>query len=58
MPKQKPSAQIQVADGASGMRPVTDLRFEAGDWPIELVIPEKDAETWVAHLSAEMEERG
>jgi len=58
MPKQKPSAQIQVADGASGMRPVTDLRFEAGDWPIELVIPAKDAETWMAHLRAEMEERG
>src|SRR5436309_9036419 len=58
MPKQKPSAQIQVADGAGGMRPVADLRFEAGEWPIELVVPAKDAETWMAHLSAEMEERG
>ncbi len=58
MPKQKSSAQIHVADGAGGMRPVADLRFEAGEWPIELVIPPKDAETWMAHLRAEMEERG
>src|SRR2546426_9106846 len=40
------------------MRPVADLRFEADKWPIELVVPAKDAETWMAHLSAEMEERG
>ena len=58
MPKQKPSAQIQLADCAGGMRPVADLRFEAGEWPIELVVPAKDAETWMAHLTAEMEERG
>ena len=58
MPKQKSSSQIHVADGAGGMRPVADLRFEAGEWPIELVIPTKDADTWMAHLSAEMQERG
>jgi hypothetical protein len=58
MPKQKPSAQIQVADGAGGLRPVIDLRFDDGDWAIELVVPANDAETWMAHLSAEMEERG
>jgi hypothetical protein len=58
MPKQKPSAKIQVADGAGGMRPIADLRFEAGKWPIELVVPAKDAETWMEHLSAEIEERG
>lgn len=58
MAKQKPSAQIQVADGAGGMRPVADLRFEAGEWPVELVVPAKDAETWMEHLNAEMEERG
>jgi hypothetical protein len=58
MPKQKSSAQIHVADGAGGMRPVADLRFEAGEWPIELIIPGKNAETWMAHLRAEMEERG
>jgi hypothetical protein len=58
MPKQKSSAQIHVADGAGGMRQVADLRFEAGEWPIELVVPAKDAETWMAHLNAETEERG
>ena len=58
MPKQEPSAKIQVADGEGGMRPIADLRFEAGEWPIELVVPAKDAETWMAHLSAEIGERG
>ena len=58
MPKQKPSAQILVADGVGGMRQVVDLRFEAGAWPIEIVVPAKDAETWMAHLNAETEERG
>src|SRR5258707_1235723 len=58
MPKQKPSAQIHVADGAGGMRQVTDVRFEAGEWPIKLVVPATEAEVWMAHLSAEAEERG
>lgn len=58
MPKQKPSAQIHVADGAGGMRQVADLRFEGGEWPIKLVVPAKDAETWMAHLNAETEARG
>ena len=58
MPKQKSSAQIHVADGAGGMRHVSDLRFEAGEWPIELVVPANDAEIWMAHLDAEAEEHG
>lgn len=58
MPKQKSSAQFHVADGAGGMRQVADLRFETGEWPIELVVSAKHAETWMAHLDAEMEERG
>ena len=58
MPKQKSSAQIHVADGAGGMRQVADLRFEGDEWPIELVVPAKNAEAWMAHLNAEMEERG
>ena len=58
MPKQTSSAQIHVADGAGGMRQVADLRFEDGEWPIELVVPASDAENWVAHLEAEAEERG
>ncbi len=58
MPKQKSSAQIHAADGAGGMRQVADLRFEAGEWPIELVVPANDAESWMAHLDAEADERG
>src|SRR5215212_1755027 len=58
MPKKKSGAQIHVADGAGGMRQVADLRFEAGEWPIELVVPANDAESWMAHLDAEAEERG
>ncbi len=58
MPKQKSSAQIHAADGAGGMRQIADFRFETDEWPIALVVPAKDAETWMAHLSAEVEERG
>lgn len=58
MPKQKSSAQIHIADGTGGMRQVADLRFETGEWPIDLVVPEKDAETWMLHLNAETQERG
>src|SRR2546428_1223900 len=58
MAKHKSNAQIHVADGAGGMRQVTDVRFEAGEWPITLVVPAKDAEVWMAHLNAEAEERG
>jgi hypothetical protein len=58
MPKKKSSAQIHVADGAGGKRQVADLRFEAGEWPIELVVSANDAESWMAHVAAEAEERG
>ena len=58
MPKRKSGAQAYVADGSGGMRPVTDLRFEGGAWPIDLVVPARDAETWMAHLDAEIEDRG
>jgi hypothetical protein len=58
MPKKRSSAQLHVADGVGGMRQEADLRFEAVEWPIELVVPASDAENWVAHLEAEAEERG
>lgn len=58
MPKRKSGAQTYVADGAGGMRPVTDLRFEDGAWAIDLVVPARDAETWMAYLDAEIEDRG
>jgi hypothetical protein len=58
MSKQKPNAQIRIADGAGGMRPVEDLRFDEDAWPIQIVIPAKDAEAWMVHLLAEIGERG
>jgi len=57
MAKEKSSAEVRVADGTGGMRTVADLRFEDGDWPIELVVSAKEAETWMLHLDAEVEER-
>jgi hypothetical protein len=58
MPKKKSNEQIHVADGTGGMRPVADLRFEAGEWPIQLIVSAEDAESWMAHVGAEAEERG
>ncbi|MCZ6680971.1 MAG: hypothetical protein O7E52_27405 [Candidatus Poribacteria bacterium] len=58
MSKRKLSAEIRVADGAGGLRPVIDQRFEAGPWFAEQVIPAAKAKDWMAHVKAEMEERG
>lgn len=58
MPAQKPSATIHISDGAGSMRQIVDMRFETGEWPIQLKIRAKDAEAWMAHLTAEVEERG
>ena len=58
MSKQKSSTQIHVTDGAGGMRQLSDLRFDTNEWPIAHVIPAQHAETWMAHLGAEIEERG
>jgi hypothetical protein len=57
-PKQPSGAQVFVADGAGGMRPVDDLRFEEGEWPIDRVVPADRAGSWMAHLHAEIEARG
>ena len=58
MPKEKPRAQIMVADGEGGMRAVEDHRFDEGPWPLDFTVPAKDAEAWMAHLRAETEVRG
>jgi hypothetical protein len=58
MLRQKSAAQILVGDGAGGMRPVDDLRFEPGDWPVHLRVPARRAVTWMAQLDAECEARG
>jgi hypothetical protein len=56
--RQPSSAQAFVADGAGGMRPVDDLRFEEGEWPIDRVVPPDRAGLWMAQLHAEIEARG
>jgi hypothetical protein len=58
MPRQKSTVKILVADGAGGMRPVNDLRFESGAWPVALRIPAKRAALWMDYLDAECESRG
>src|SRR4051812_11224949 len=58
MAKRKSAARLHVADGAGAMREVTDLRFDANDWPIKLVVPANNAEAWMAHVNAESQERG
>lgn len=58
MTRRKSAAVVVVANGEGGMRQLEDLRFESGEWPIEFVIASDAAEAWMAHLTAEIEERG
>jgi hypothetical protein len=39
------------------MRPVDDHRFSGRDWPIERVLPDNEATSWMAHFRAEAQER-
>src|SRR4051812_11169148 len=54
---EKSSAQVSVPDGAGGMTPVRDLRFEAGDWPIAFDIAAEAADAWTACLASESSAR-
>jgi hypothetical protein len=47
-----------VTDGAGGLIPVADRRFEAGKWPIQFDVPKEYADTWLQYLSAECDRRG
>jgi hypothetical protein len=58
MPKRKTQVAIHVGDGAGGMAPVTDLRFDSATWPVQFVVPAAEADYWMAHLNAECSERG
>src|SRR5690242_15046030 len=57
MPKRKTQATILVADGAGGMAPVADLRFDSAAWPIHFVVPADFADDWIVYLNAECSER-
>lgn len=58
MAKQQILTRLEVADGAGGMLPVVDLRFESVEWPVALRIPAEKAQLWMTYLDAECEARG
>jgi len=58
MARRKIGATVRVANGAGGMVPVTDLRFDVAEWPIRFDVPADLADHWIAHLNAESADRG
>ncbi len=58
MAKRKIQSTCYVTDGAGGMVPVADRRFEAVEWPICDDIPADLSDDWFAHMNAECSERG
>ena len=58
MVRKKSKAVILTPDGAGGVTPVQDHRFEKGDWPIQFEIPSDRANTWFQYLSTECTKRG
>jgi hypothetical protein len=58
MTKRQPSAKIFVQDAERGLRELVDRRFDDSGWAAERVVPASEADDWMAHLYAEMEDRG
>jgi hypothetical protein len=58
MVRRKSDAQVKVSDGAGGLIPAQDLRFDTGEWPVRLRVPSRRAQEWMAQLDAECELRG
>jgi hypothetical protein len=58
MLRRKARAEVRVADGAGGMAPLRDLRFDPGEWPVEFEIRDANADTWMRYLVGECEARG
>lgn len=54
----KPSALIEVADGAGGLRALEAFTFEEGPWLFERTVPAARAADWMAHWDAAAESRG
>ena len=50
MVKRKSRAEIRTPDGAGGMSRIEDLRFEGGEWPIQLDIAGEEADRWLLRL--------
>jgi hypothetical protein len=58
MVKRKSRAEIRTPDGAGGMSRIEDLRFEGGEWPIQLDVAGDEADQWLLRLGAECGKRG
>ena len=58
MVKRKSRAEIRTADGSGGMSRVEDLRFEGGEWPVQLEVAGEEADRWLLRLGAECGKRG
>ena len=56
--KKASSAQILVNDGTGSMASIEDGLVKQAHWPITFVVPSDGAESWMAHLDAEVQERG
>ena len=59
MNRSKPKATVLVADGAGGMVPVRDLRFDEGNpfrWT-EIELSQDAAKDWLRALAGECENR-
>ena len=52
MAKRKVDAQFHVGDGAGGLTPIQDLRFDTREWLVRLRIPSRHAQEWMAQLGA------
>lgn len=51
-------AEFRVTDGIGGQREVVDHRFDNRPWSFDFVVSAADANDWMRHLAAEVEERG
>lgn len=55
---QPSAAQMFVNDGSGQMKQIVGPRSIDVDWPIAFTVMSTDAESWMAHLNAEIQERG
>jgi hypothetical protein len=55
--RQRPTAVITTTDGQGGMVAVQDVRFEGGEWPIQLKVEGEPKKLWATLLLAEIFKR-
>jgi hypothetical protein len=52
--KQKSNAVIMTADGKGGTVAIQDLRFDGGEWPIQLKLEGEPKKLWATVLLGEI----